>query len=941
MAWYQGVLSWLIAFYYVLYDHIASAIRAVVAVFKTGQGEPILPIAVTRNSFNGEFNPVMGGIPVPWVQFNPAMRRYSPKPRRSTPAYGTYPPSNPTPGDDTSVLDIVPDHTASSSPLSPVNTPSHEGSLETSALPMDNALVVYRPVVASPIASPSALDIVSEIEQVVNLSKGEVTNDVKDVDSNALAMVRYQPVFGISPKHHGCIDILAFASRPQTQEYRTRAYLGTLPPSVVSFSIITELERAGDLSKEEATIEVKDGDNKELAMVRYQPVLDASYERRGGVDIPAAASSSTFENNNVIVKRVLNVPIAVNRQSIQRDTTFDMSGFFSPRLESVFKTFVGFDDNRLSAILDQGVEFSEGPGTPLPPLPSRRRGGIDIPAAASSSTARNKKIKKRVCKAAVLGVAVNHQSIRHDPQALDMSPQIESANVPVLGATVKRESIQYGPPQLEFFKTYIPVADGNRVSAILDDGPDFLNRRIAERRVPNAPVLDAAVKRESIQYDSTLDISAFMSPQLEFESVFKTYTPDVDSDGNRLSAILDQGLEGKGAPLPNSALIREMTTRFRRKSQKPIIKALVQTAGADSLDALVLEPRDAQKRPSLTLMEKCLSISILVRSSPIVQEETLSESNQHQVNDSESFLSDPPVDSFSIGLTGIRPLSGTSSLPVVAAVESPPTVPEDSAALVMSIATRLAADWDDDDLAYDPRARFEEDSDTGDEGDDEISSTSSGIDQTASDYLPARDLENINKDVSSPLEDSRVFWVDSPVSESTSPSSEDDGSDVLEVPSAIILKPIRKHSSRRLGIYGSFVVNQQVSENYSPEVLVDSPLSDSTSPTSVGGESDEFERLSKIDLERSRKHLNRRLGIFGGASSRPVVEPAQVPFPVPVEDGVVYNRAPPRRPLLLSTHSSIRSPRKRISGLQPLQLPRIVSMRHLAIGVPSPVKNAF
>ena len=63
MAWFKEVLTWVLAFSYVLYDHIARAIRPIVAVFKAGpQAEPILSIAVTRNSFNNEFNPVQSGI---------------------------------------------------------------------------------------------------------------------------------------------------------------------------------------------------------------------------------------------------------------------------------------------------------------------------------------------------------------------------------------------------------------------------------------------------------------------------------------------------------------------------------------------------------------------------------------------------------------------------------------------------------------------------------------------------------------------------------------------------------------------------------------------------------------------------------------------------------------------------------------------------------------
>jgi hypothetical protein len=106
--------------------------------------------------------------------------------------------------------------------------------------------------------------------------------------------------------------------------------------------------------------------------------------------------------------------------------------------------------------------------------------------------------------------------------------------------------------------------------------------------------------------------------------VFKTFIPDVNSDGSRLSAILDQPLEFlDGAAVPHSAMVLGMNARFRCKAYRPIIKALMRTAGEDSLDDLMLEPREVQKSPSLTLMEKCLAISISVRSSPLFQEETL------------------------------------------------------------------------------------------------------------------------------------------------------------------------------------------------------------------------------------------------------------------------------------------------------------------------------
>jgi len=389
MAWFKEVLIWVLALYYVLYDHIAGAIRTLVAVFKAPHAEPILPIAVTRNSFNNEFNPVEGGIrtclgyltstrsddptsAIPWVQFNPAIRRYSQKTRRATPQYGTYPPSSTTPDHDASALNVVLNNNASSP--SQINAPSPDESSETSPLATDYALVICSSAVASPAAStelpPSAsatISTVTEMEQAVDLFKGEVINDVQDTNNNSLAMVRYQPVLGTSSG------------------------------------------------------------------------------RCGAADIPAVACSSTSENKGVIAKRVHSVPVR------------------------------------------------------------------------------------------------------------------------------------------------------------------------------------AAVERQSIEREPMLDISAFMSPQLEFESVFKTFIPDVDSDGNRLSAILDQSLEFlDGAPLPQSSMVLGMNARFRRKAYRPIIKALVQTAGEDSLDDLMLEPREVQKSPSLTLMEKCLAISISVRSSPIIQEETLS-----------------------------------------------------------------------------------------------------------------------------------------------------------------------------------------------------------------------------------------------------------------------------------------------------------------------------
>ena len=309
----------------------------------------------------------------------------------------------------------------------------------------------------------------------------------------------------------------------------------------------------------------------------------------------------------------------------------------------------------------------------------------------------------------------------------------------------------------------------------------------------------------------------------------------------------------------------------------------------------------------------------------------MEESNQSLVNGSESFLSDLPLNPFSASRTGIQPLSGTRSSLDSISVGSPPVVPEDSSAFTMaSILARLASDWDEDDPAYDPRLRFEEDSDTGDEGNDETSSTLFGIDRKVPDYSPSRNFYNSeNNDVVSRFEDS---WVDSPVSKSTSPTSEGDGSDDLEVSSSIALEAIREHSNRRHGIYGGFV-GENARESPSPELLADSPASDSTFATSVGSE---FEGLSTNVLERSREDLNRRLGIFGDT----VLSPSGVPFPVSVDDAVAYDGLTSRRQRLLSTHS-LCGQRRRVSGLLPLQLPRIVSMRHLAVGDPLPPKDTF
>lgn len=180
-------------------------------------------------------------------------------------------------------------------------------------------------------------------------------------------------------------------------------------------------------------------------------------------------------------------------------------------------------------------------------------------------------------------------------------------------------------------------------------------------------------------------------------------------------------------------------------------------------------------------------------------------------------------------------------------------------------------------------------------------------------YLCATSDNVVNNDLGSRFEDSPVSWVDSPVSESTSPTSEEDGPDDLKTPSSIIMKAIRKHSNpnRRHRIYGSLVAKDAL-ESPSPELLVKSPVSDSTSPTSVGGESYEFGALSINVLERSRKHLNRRLRIFGDASKH-ALSPSEVSFPVSVDDAAACDCLPSRRLLLLSTHS-LRTQRKRAAA---------------------------
>ena len=110
----------------------------------------------------------------------------------------------------------------------------------------------------------------------------------------------------------------------------------------------------------------------------------------------------------------------------------------------------------------------------------------------------------------------------------------------------------------------------------------------------------------------TLDISAFLSPEPEFESVFI-------SDGNRPSQVLDQVMKFlDGSLLPDSVVgVNSDPHDFD-------LNTLMKAVSGHCLDNLVLEPRERQKAPSFTLMGNCLTISIPIRSSAIIQGETFS-----------------------------------------------------------------------------------------------------------------------------------------------------------------------------------------------------------------------------------------------------------------------------------------------------------------------------
>jgi len=145
------------------------------------------------------------------------MRRCSQKARCATPQYGTYPPSNLIPDHDASALNVVLDNNASSP--SQINTPSPDGSSETSPLATNNALVICSSAVVSPAVStklppsaPATISTATEMEQAAGFFKGEATSDIKHADSMGLAMVRYQPVLGTS--HPGMAEPLIFPPSP-------------------------------------------------------------------------------------------------------------------------------------------------------------------------------------------------------------------------------------------------------------------------------------------------------------------------------------------------------------------------------------------------------------------------------------------------------------------------------------------------------------------------------------------------------------------------------------------------------------------------------------------------------------------------------------------------------------------------------------------------------
>ena len=182
------------------------------------------------------------------------------------------------------------------------------------------------------------------------------------------------------------------------------------------------------------------------------------------------------------------------------------------------------------------------------------------------------------------------------------------------------------------------------------------------------PTFGAPVQYRSIQPKRTPDISAFLSREPELESVF---IPDVDSDGNRVSGVLDQVVEF----IDGSLLVARMNS----------------------------EPHNFDLNTTSFI--------------------DFSSSEEFQCNSSHSFISNPPLNSFWDGSSDLRVLSESLlSLDFVSvSLDDSPWASKDSLALVTSIIIRLAFEWDDDDPAYDPRLRFKEDSESGDFGDEATS----------------------------------------------------------------------------------------------------------------------------------------------------------------------------------------------------------------------------
>jgi len=245
------------------------------------------------------------------------------------------------------------------------------------------------------------------------------------------------------------------------------------------------------------------------------------------------------------------------------------------------------------------------------------------------------------------------------------------------------------------------------------------------------------------------------------------------------------------------------------------------------------------------------------------------------------------------------------------------SAPEDSLALVTSVIKRLVSDLDDDDSAYDSRLRFKESSESGEFGDDDTSLVSLSDNAWMISYYssPADDSDDKNigdNYVGAPL-DSQLTWVNSPVSDSTSLTSEGDGPGF---PSAITLAPIRKHGNRHFGISGipekPFLPQ---GEDPSPRLLITPPVSGSLSPTLLNGGSDDLDLqlFSSTDLELQQTF---QVLSLPEASSVPLSMHGAVDF-----DGRHYQRRQ-----VLSKHS-LRSRAKRLSGLQfLLRLPKIVSL---------------